>query len=153
MSRFWDWALLAYDRPGVAQACLALQDDHAQCTPYLLWAAWAAQAGRGLDEAALRRGQALALDWDAGVLQPVRSVRRLLKPPFAGVEVGAKDALREQIKAAELACERTLMEALEAIAPAKNQPVLTVQAQLEAASRLWSPAATPAALLALSQRL
>lgn len=153
MSRFWDWALLAYERPGVAQACLALQDEHGQCTPYLLWAAWAAQAGRGLDEAALRRGQVLALRWDADVLQPVRSVRRLLKPSFAGVEDGPKDALRQQIKTAELACEQTLMAALEAIVPAKDPPVMGVQAQMEAASRLWSPAATPAALSALSLRL
>jgi uncharacterized protein (TIGR02444 family) len=42
VSVFWEWALDAYARPGVAEACLELQDVHGQNVPLLLWAAWAA---------------------------------------------------------------------------------------------------------------
>ena len=29
----WSWAVSVYGRPGVAEAALALQDDHGQCVP------------------------------------------------------------------------------------------------------------------------
>ena len=47
--QLWDWALKAYARQPVAEACLHLQDAHGQNVPYLLWAAWMAQEGRSAD--------------------------------------------------------------------------------------------------------
>ena len=38
----WDWAVAAYGRPGVAPACLDLQDRFEQNVPLLLAAAWSA---------------------------------------------------------------------------------------------------------------
>ena len=34
----WEWALETYAHPGVADACLALQEIHGQNTSFLLWA-------------------------------------------------------------------------------------------------------------------
>ncbi len=42
----WTWACAAYAAPGVAEACLSLQDYHEQNVPLLLWAAWTAATGR-----------------------------------------------------------------------------------------------------------
>jgi len=102
MSEFWDWAVAAYARPGVAGACLDLQDNYGQSVPLLLWAIW-----RGGDVAA---AVAIARSWEDEVIGPLRGVRRRLKRrPEA-------EALRQKIKAIELEAERSLMTALEALA-------------------------------------
>lgn len=153
MTQFWDWALSAYARPGVGQACLDLQDDHGQCTPYLLWAVWAAQSGRGLDEATLVKGADLARRWEPTLITPVRAVRRALKPSFDGVADDLREALREQVKAVELAAEKTLMLSLEALVLGAPSGSVSVQQALEQATALWIPSAPKNSLMALSQHL
>ena len=102
MSEFWDWAVAAYARPGVAEACLDLQDTHGQNVPLLLWALW-----RGGDVTA---AVTMARSWEKDVTGPLRGVRRRLKG-----RTGA-EALRDRVKAVELEAERVLMSALEAVA-------------------------------------
>ncbi len=153
MTRFWDWALSAYARPGVAQACLDLQDDHGQCTPYLLWAAWSAQSGHVLNDAILVKGANLAKQWEPAFITPVRAVRRALKPAFDGVADDLREALREQVKAVELAAEKTLMLSLEALALDAAFSTVPVQQALEQATALWTPSAPQNSLMALSQHL
>ncbi len=107
----WDWAVAVYGRPGVQDACLALQDAHGQDVPLLLWAVWAQ-----VDDPALAaRAAGLARDWDALAVNPLRAVRRALKPGFEGIADPAREALRNEVKAAELAAERALLQALEGL--------------------------------------
>lgn len=143
----WDWALMAYGRPGVADACLSLQDDHAQNVPFLLWAAWA-EVG---DEALLARAAEAARMWDALAVTPLRAVRRALKPPHPPVSDAAREALRDDIKAAELRAERVLLETLAGLGP-RDGGVPTLEA-LERASRAWSPGAPREALARLGAAL
>ncbi len=127
MSEFWDWAVAAYARPGVADACLELQDVHRQNVPLLLWALW-----RGGDVTA---AVTLARAWEIEVIAPLRGVRRRLKGR-SGAE-----ALRDQVKAVELEAERTLMAALEGVAgPAGDGDAL------EAAAKAWGETPAPEAL-------
>jgi uncharacterized protein (TIGR02444 family) len=60
---FWTWALEAYARPAVPEACLDLQDNYSQSVPLLLWAAWAAKDGRDLSFGDLMDGSGLAARW------------------------------------------------------------------------------------------
>ncbi|HEY3950239.1 TIGR02444 family protein [Phenylobacterium sp.] len=143
----WDWTLEAYARPGAPEACLALQDDHGQNTPLLLWAVWAEtdDAGR------LARAADLARRWDGVAVTPLRAVRRALKPTFEGVADEAREGLREDVKAAELRAERVLLETLEALGGAPGgTPAL---AALRAASRAWGAPAPDDALAALAAAL
>lgn len=147
----WDWTLEAYARPGVPEACLALQDDHGQNTPFLLWAVWAETA----DAALLTRAADLARRWDALAVTPIRAVRRALKPGFDGVGDRDREGLREDVKAVELHAERMLMETLEALTSSLGRrpggtPALKA---LEAASRAWGPPAPDDALAALAAAL
>jgi len=153
MTQFWDWALSAYARPGVAQACLDLQDDQGQCIPYLLWAAWAAQSGHGLEQATLAKGADLARHWEPAFIAPVRAVRRALKPTFAGIADDLRETLREQVQAVELAAEQTLMLALEALALDSPSGSVSVQQALEQAAALWTPSAPKNSLMGLSEHL
>ena len=100
-SEFWDWAVAAYARPAVAEACLDLQDRYGQNVPLLLWAAW-----RGGD---IARAVEMTRTWEADVVAPLRGVRRRLKG-YSGAE-----ALRTQVKTAELDAERILMQQLETV--------------------------------------
>ena len=140
MIGFWDWALKAYAKPGVAEACLELQDRYGQCTAYLLWAAWASDQGLALDHQTLPAGQALARTWETEVLQPVRQVRRFLKPALTNMPDTPREALRDQVKAAELAAEQTLMTRLSELAPSSpgqaTYPALEAMAK---AGALWTP--------------
>lgn len=143
----WDWALQAYARPGVPEACLALQDQHGQNTSLLLWAVYA-QAN---DAALLARAAEAARAWDRVALVPLREVRRALKAPLPPLEDRAREDLRQDVKRLELAAERLLLETLGSLAAGSGgAPALEA---LEAASRAWHKPAPREALAVLAAAL
>jgi uncharacterized protein (TIGR02444 family) len=111
---FWDFSLAVYGRPGVADACLALQDRHGLDVNLLLLSCWAGSQGRALDTAALSRLMAAAAGWQREVVRPLRGVRHWLKaqaadaanPAPAADASGPAAALRAAVKAQELEAER-----------------------------------------------
>ena len=115
MSVFWEWALDAYARPGVADACLELQDARGQHVPLLLWVVWAAADGR---EPNIAGGAALARAYEAAAGERLREARRALRQSLPGLPDVEREAFRRRLKGVELEGERTLMAALAALAPA-----------------------------------
>lgn len=111
---FWDWSLDAYARPGVERALLTLQDAHGLNVSLVLWCLWTGARRAEPDGATLKNVMAIAGEWDAAVLAPLRAVRRKLKAGVAGI---ASEPLREEVKAAELHAERALQGRLESLAP------------------------------------
>jgi uncharacterized protein (TIGR02444 family) len=144
----WEWALAAYARPGVPDACLHLQDAHGQNTSFLLWAVWAEAADRDL----LARAAQAAHRWDTVALVPLREVRRALKAPCRPIADADREGLREDIKAAELRAERVLMETLAQMAGEASGGAHALDA-LRAASQAWGKAAPDEALAALAAAL
>lgn len=115
---FWAFALTLYAKPGVPAACLALQDGFGADVDMVLFALWAASLGRRLTPACLDAADAAGAVWRRTVIQPVRAARRACRPPPPGAfDHAAADALRAQLLAAELAAERLLLGALQALAP------------------------------------
>lgn len=108
----WDYALALYQRPGVADACLQLQDTAGADVCELLWRCW-------LDHHALvpteKAHDALAeiRVWQAEVTQPIRHLRRMLKPRAQHEHDVAM--LRGHLKEAELLAERETLRQLQAI--------------------------------------
>ena len=148
----WDWAVRAYAADGVSETCLTLQDVHEQNVPLLLWAAWTAATGRRPDEETIEAADT-ARAWDLAAVAPLRAVRRTLKAPIPDIDDPAREAVRSQVKAIELAAERHLLAALEALAPepdAAPQPPITA---LAAAARAWGTVTPRAALVRLAERL
>ncbi|QTC91785.1 TIGR02444 family protein [Brevundimonas goettingensis] len=149
----WDWALKAYAAPGVADACLHLQDAAEQNVPLLLWAAWVAETGRRPVEDDIEAACDTARAWDGSAVSPLRAIRRTLKAPIPDIDDAAREAVREQIKAVELLAERKLLEALEALAPAPSgSPRRAIEGLVETA-RLWARVIPRPALVVLSERL
>lgn len=150
---FWDWALVAYAAPGVQEACLQLQDTAGQNVPLLLWAGWAASTGRRVDEDAIEGACDCARAWDTAAVSPLRSLRRTLKGANPDIDKAAREALREAVKAVELAAERHLMAGLEALAPAPHGEPLPVVEALVAVARVWSRVVPRPGLTILAERL
>ncbi len=152
---FWAWALRVYARPEVPEACLTLQDGFGQCVPYLLWAAWAAQAGRALEPAQLAAGADLAGRWEAAATGPLRIARRALKPGVEGIEDPAREALRAEVKALELKSEKLLMQTLAALpgAPGTAPVDADLVRALAAAVRAWPHPAPRSAIEGLARTL
>ncbi len=143
----WDWTLEAYGQTGVPEACLTLQDEYGQNTSLLLWAVWAETADPDL----LARAAEAAHRWEDVALVPLRAVRRALKPPLPPIDDGAREALRDDVKSAELRAERLLMETLEAMGGHRGGA--HALAALEAASKAWGKPAPANALAALAAAL
>lgn len=153
MTDLWTWALQAYAADGVQEACLTLQDSADQDVPLLLWAAWAARTGRPLDAETLEAACDLARAWRDQAIAPLRAVRRGLKIRHPDLDDAAREGVRAQVKAAELAAERALLQGLEAQSPAASGPPKPPLDALIAVSRAWSTRVPRALLQALAERL
>ena len=110
----WDFSLATYARPGVAEACLALQDRFGQDVNLLLWALWLGTRGHRLRPDELASAEAAAGPWHAEVVVPLRIVRRRLKTGPLPAPGGAAEALRDRLKGLELEAERLEQEVLAA---------------------------------------
>lgn len=114
----WAFALDFYDRKGVADACISLQDTHGADVDLILFALWCGARGRDLDVESLGEVEASVSAWRHAVIEPVRSARRALKPPpEPPFDVPAAKALHEQMLSLEIEAERLQLLAMEAIAP------------------------------------
>lgn len=143
--RLWEWAVDAYQKPAVEEACLKLQRGYDQNVSFLMWAIWGAP-----DRNVLEHGAAIAGRWDEAVLQPLRSVRGVLATPDPPFNDDCRIELREEVIAAELLAERVLMETLEMLAPRSRASALT---SLTAAAEVWGDPVSPEALQELASAL
>jgi uncharacterized protein (TIGR02444 family) len=115
-SPFWRFSLRFYRQPGVADACIALQDGCDVDVNILLFLLWLATARRCVPFAAARELCAEAAAWRDDVVAPLRTLRRRLKNGSTLVERGAAELFRTRIKAMELESERLQQEAMFALA-------------------------------------
>lgn len=153
MSDLWTWAVTAYEAPGVAEACLSLQDHNEQNVPLLLWAAWVAVTGRRPDEETIEAACDAARAYDTVITAPLRAVRRTLKAPIPDIDDAHREALRQQVKALELDAERRLMLELEALAPAPSGAPRRAIDSLAETAKLWTRVVPRPALTTLADRL
>lgn len=110
----WDFALRLYARPGVAPACLALQDEAGADVTLVLYLVWCGETGRPLDVDAIAAANARLGPWRAAVVAPLRAARRAMKGGLLpGIDT---EGCRERVKAVELQAERLALAALSAMA-------------------------------------
>lgn len=114
----WDFSLQLYARPGVATACLRLQDELGLDVNLLFFCLWCAVAGPGrVPEHLMRQCVATTSPWRQRAVLPLRQLRRRLKTDPGGVPVGLIGPFREQLKEIELAAERLEQDLLMQLVP------------------------------------
>jgi uncharacterized protein (TIGR02444 family) len=113
----WDFSLRVYGAPGVAPACLALQDRHGLDVNALMAAAWLGAAGHGpVAPARLTAMLDAVAAWHDDVVRALRAVRRRLKTPLGGEDRALAEALRGRVQKIEIDAEHVEQLALAAAA-------------------------------------
>src|SRR5882757_379333 len=128
-SPFWRFSVTFYGMPGVAPACIELQDQAKVDVNVLFFLLWNATQGRALNAADVAKVEDMIGPWREMAVVPIRNVRRALKAPPAVMTPEAAEGFRTRIKAVELEAERLQQEALY---------------ELAQTSRLGQPSASPA---------
>ncbi|NBB08931.1 TIGR02444 family protein [Pseudomonas sp. SLFW] len=109
-SDLWSFTLDFYARPGVEQACLALQARGGNVCA-LLCGVWLDQRNISFNPQRAEEIRQLATPWHDQVVGPLRSVRTQWKA--AAVTDEELSALRERVKGLELDAERELLVRLQ----------------------------------------
>jgi uncharacterized protein (TIGR02444 family) len=109
----WSFAIDVYQRPGVATACLFLQDVLGADISLLLFVIFSAREHRtAFEQADLDRMDGAIAAWRREVIWPLRSIRRRMKTGPEPAPASATEALVQQIKAAEIHAEQIELAAL-----------------------------------------
>jgi uncharacterized protein (TIGR02444 family) len=116
-SPFWRFSLGFYRQPGVADACIALQDECGVDVNALMFFLWFATQKKQITPDQARAVWEQAALWRDNVVAPLRGVRRKLKEGMPLVARDTAEFFRTRIKAAELESERLEQEALFAMTP------------------------------------
>src|SRR5436305_14768174 len=80
-SPFWRFSLQFYRQPGVADACIALQEEAGVDVNLLLFLLWLAGKARTLVAAEVASLDQRVADWRESTVKPLRAIRRDLKTP------------------------------------------------------------------------
>jgi uncharacterized protein (TIGR02444 family) len=115
----WSAVQAIYERPGVAAACLALQDEHGADVVLLLFLCARAARGEAVDARQIARLNAAIRPWRAATIAPLRGLRRDLATPPPGFETGT---LRRLIATAEIEAERLQLVHLDGLIAAAASP-------------------------------
>ena len=115
-SPFWRFSVKFYAEPGVAQACIDLQDQAGVDVNLLFFLLWNAAQARALSDAEVKELDRSFGAWRDLAVVPLRELRRALKSPPTAVTPAAADGFRTRIKAVELEAERLQQEAMYALA-------------------------------------
>ena len=118
-----------YAVPGVAPACIELQDRAKVDVNVLFFLLWNATQKPRADAAEVAEVERMIGAWRDMAVVPIRKVRRALKSPPPVMAPDAAEGFRTRIKAVELEAERLQQEALYDLAQS---------------GRLGQPAASPA---------
>ena len=110
---FWDFSLAVYRMPGVAEACLRLQDEAGVDVNLLLYFCWVATVrDTALDDPEIRKAVEATDAWRDRVVRPLREIRRSMKGGIPGMAPELAESLRSDVKRIELQSERLQQDLL-----------------------------------------
>jgi uncharacterized protein (TIGR02444 family) len=108
---FWNFSTHLYDKEGVAEACLSLQDDFNLDVNLILFCYWYGKHFGVVGSPLLQQIYNFSVEWRDNVVQPLRNLRIWMKKHK---EADKKwQNLRNKIKANELAAEKYQQEVIE----------------------------------------
>ena len=129
---FWDFSVRTYRKPGVADACLALQDGYGVDVNVLLYCCWYGCTRGLLDRPALKQVLSFAEPWANHVVRPLRAARSWMKATGCSQAAISHDEcaqLRERIKGIELEAEHLQQDTLEGLTRDAPPEILEITSQ------------------------
>jgi uncharacterized protein (TIGR02444 family) len=146
---FWKFSLALYEKPGVAPACLELQDRFGCDVIIALFCCWVGATGRGrITPQTLAAVEGTVRPWRQHVVEPLRATRRALK------DVAGAEDIYKRMKTVELEAEREAHRKLAPLAAAPDSAADAADRRAAAAANLSlyvgeeTAAASKAALVA-----
>src|SRR5690349_5440821 len=119
-SPFWRFSIKFYGVPGVAPACIELQDQAGVDVNVLFFLLWNATERRALNAGDVAKVEDAIKPWREMTVVPLRGIRRALKSPPSVMTPEAAEGFRTRIKSAELEAERLQQEALYGLAASET---------------------------------
>jgi uncharacterized protein (TIGR02444 family) len=116
-SPFWRFSLQFYRQPGVAEACIALQEESGVDVNLLMFLLWHAAQLRQFSPSEVDWIESKICAWRESAVVPLRAVRRALKVSTLLVPAVTAEAFRTKVKAIELEAERLQQEAMYVLEP------------------------------------
>jgi uncharacterized protein (TIGR02444 family) len=114
-SPFWQFSLGLYRAPGVADACILLQDEAGVDVNLLFFLLWNASLKRQFASTDVHSVDSCVAGWRKTAVVPLREIRRALKSATGLIEPGAAELFRTKVKGLELEAERLQQETLFAL--------------------------------------
>ncbi len=125
-SDLWHFMERIYAAPGVATACLRLQDRNGVDVPLLLASIYAAGTGCPVGSEEVQRFDRICADWRREVIHPLRRVRRRMKQSEWMQTLEPAPEFRENVKRLELRGEQIqvlmLWQAIEELSRGSSDP-------------------------------
>ena len=124
-TKFWEFSLNLYAKPGVSEACLQLQNSFGLDVNLVLFCLWFGHKIGKLKKDILQKALTFSQPWKKEVVQPLRDTRSWMKAShqyFSKTNDSQFHELRERIKLEELAAEKYQQQVLEAYALADELP-------------------------------
>lgn len=133
---FWSYSLDSYKRPGVATACLALQEQLDIDVNVLLYCCWHGATRGCVVERDFEAVLEFTGNWSSSLVRPLRAARSWLRNEGCDrneIPADDCDALRQSIKDAELESERLQQLAMERLTATPCQQPRSESARADAA--------------------
>lgn len=125
MGAFWNFSLETYDREGVAETCLALQERAGLDVNLLLFCLWAGSRGRRIEREEMETAVRAVESWQRDVVATFRKLRRRLKElseePGNEARRLREQAMRRELDAEEVE-QRILEGALDVLTKGPSDP-------------------------------
>jgi uncharacterized protein (TIGR02444 family) len=109
---FWNFSLEIYARTGVAEACLALQNEFGVDVNMVLYCVWLADQGRALDDAAAGDCIAITHPWQTRMVSIIRELGRACRNDSLLAPEAFRESIRRELARVELHAERIEQELL-----------------------------------------
>jgi uncharacterized protein (TIGR02444 family) len=132
-SPFWQFSLQFYRQPGVAEACIALQEESSVDVNLLMFLLWNATRRRKFSPDQVDWIESKICAWRESAVVPLRTVRRALKVPTLLIPASTAEAFRTKVKGMELEAERLQQQAMYELEP-HAPPGEEVASSVDAAS-------------------
>lgn len=114
---FWDFSVRQYAKPGVEQACLALQNKFDLDVNNVLFCLWHGQLHGVFSQSTVLQMVEFSNEWRTNIVSPLRSTRNWMKGRNSMIDAteDSFENLRNSIKKLELKAERLQQDQLQSL--------------------------------------